>query len=325
MHPAIRRFIRVPSMISSRIKGILPTIGRIVLSLSVFFVGWGILFLMMVFHAFLNQESGGNNLDSYKAALPITSSAAPPKSLSLWPQYPVHGSITTHDFIINGASITVEEWKSSSLPKNILDYYETQLMARGWRDGMKELHSQAEESAMQLQNGGDETAKFASLLLQGVQPNGNSSLELQRSGWSMSIVVEPSGESINQSRVTITVAPVTSLSDLSTTIAAASKPASFENDNKPLDIVRKSNGERYHTTIASTRINSDQAFKDSIAELYSKDWRMCLSPFRHGHSDIFAWLIKGNQYATLSVKALPQGQGSSVTLTEVTPETRRDK
>jgi hypothetical protein len=37
-------------------------------------------------------------------------------------------------------------------------------------------------------------------------------------------------------------------------------------------------------------------------------------------ADYFAWLVKGESYATLSVKALPQGQSSSVTLTEITPE-----
>ena len=312
-------------MISSRIKGILPTVGRIALSLPVLFAGWGILSLMAVFHACLNQETKSNDTNLPQAALPIKSSAAPPKSLSLWPQYPVHGSIATHDFIINGVPITIEEWESSSPPKNILDYYETQLMARGWRDGMKELRSQAEELAVQLQNGGDETAKFASLLLQGVQPDGNLSLELQRPGWSMSIVVEPSGKSINQSRVTIMAAPVSSLRDLSAAIAAASKPPSFGNDTKPLDIVRKSNGERYHTTISFKRQDSGQALKDSIAELHSEDWNLSLSPFRQGRSDYFAWLVKGNQYATLSVKALPQGQGSSVTLSEVTPESGQNR
>jgi hypothetical protein len=241
------------------------------------------------------------------------------KRRSQSPQFPIHGSIAAHELTLNGTPITIEEWESSAPARSILDYYEIQMMARGWRDGLKEVRSLADEAAAQLNQNGESIT--ASQFLQSRQPNGDLCLELQRPGWSMSIAVEPSGKSINQSRVTIMAAPVPSLRDLSVILAVASKPASFGNDNKPLDIVRKSNGERYHTTIAFRREGTDQAFKESIADLRSKGWHlMSLSPFRQGRSDLFAWLVKGNQYGTLSVKALPQSQNVSETLTEVSPE-----
>lgn len=136
----------------------------------------------------------------------------------------------------------------------------------------------------------------------------------------MSIVVEPIGKNISQSRVTITAAPVPSLHDLSATIAAASKPASFGNNDKPLDVVRNMNGARYHTTIASTKKDAGQAFKESIADLRLKEWHLSLSPFRQGRSDYFVWLERGKQYATLLVQPSPSGKSSTVTFTEVTPD-----
>jgi len=302
-----------------RLKNVLPAIGRIILSVSVLLVGWEILSVMALVHLFINK--GPNRSDSIplKAALPITSNATSPRRSSLWPQFPIHGSIAAHELILSGTPVTIEEWEGSASPKSILDYYEIQMIARGWRDGMKEIRSLAEEAAAQLNQDGESVT--ASQLLQGDQPNEELRLELQRPGWSMSIAVEPSGKSINQSRVTIMAAPVPSLRDLSATLAVASRPASFGNDNKPLDIVQKLNGEHYHTTIAFKRKDTDQAFKESIADLRSKGWQlMSLSPFRQGRSDLFAWLVKGNQYATLSVKALPQSQSVSETFTEVSPE-----
>lgn len=309
-------------MIARRVKAILPMIGRVVLSVLVIFAGWGILYLLAAFLAYLNRESNNNGKQTLKADPQITSIVALPNRPRLWPQYPVHGSIGSHELILNSIPITIEEWESTSLPRNILDYYALQMMARGWRDSMNEVRSLIEVPVLHLQNGTNETAKIAPLFLQGVQPDGNLSLELQRSGWSMSITVEPSGKSINQSRVTIMAAPVPSLRDFSTKIAEANQPAPFGSENKPLDIVRKSNGMRYHTTSVIKKKEATQALKESIVNLRAQDWRLSLSPFRQGNTDYFAWLVRGKQYATLSVKAIPQGVNSMVmvTFTEVTPE-----
>lgn len=306
-------------MISLCLKSILPTIGRIILSLSVLMAGWGILYLLAVFPVYLNRETSSNDKKSLAAEPQITSIATSPKRSSLWPQYPVHGSIAANELILNGIPITIEEWDSSTPPRSILDYYETQMTARGWRDSMKEIRSLVESSALRLQNDKGVVAAAASQIVQGVQPDGSMSLELQRPGWSMSIVVEPSGKSINQSRVTITAAQVVSLDQLTSSIAAASKPAAFGNENKPLDIVRNLNGTRYHTTIASSKEGPVQALKKFLADLGSKGWHLTLSPFRQGSSDYFAWLVRGKEYATLSVKAASRGENCSVNFTEVTP------
>ena len=304
-------------MISSRIKGMFPTTGRIILSASVLLLGWAILSLMAVFHVFINKGPNTSAPIPLKAAFPISSIAAPQKRSSLWPQFPIHGSIAFHELMLNGTPVTIEEWESSATPRSILDYYRVQMTARGWRDGMKEVRSLADEAAAQLQqNGGIEASQF----IRNYQANETACLELQRAGWSMSIAVDASGTSINQNRVTVMAAPVPSLRELSATLASTSKPGSFGNDNKPLDIVRKSNGERYHTTVGFKRMAPGQALHESISDLRAKGWHLSLSPFRQGRSDYLAWLVNGNHYATLLVRALPRSQNSSVTFTEVTPE-----
>ena len=165
-------------MTSIRLKGILPTIGRIILSVSVLVVGWGILSLTTFFHMFINQEPNSSAAIPHKAAFPIASIAAPPKRSSLWPQFPIHGSIAAHELTLNGTPITIEEWESSAPARSILDYYEIQMMARGWRDGLKEVRSLADEAAAQLNQNGESIT--ASQFLQSRQPNGDLCLELQR-------------------------------------------------------------------------------------------------------------------------------------------------
>lgn len=67
--------------------------------------------------------------------------------------------------------------------------------------------------------------------------------------------------------------------------------------------------------------SADKAFAEKLKEVEAQGWRpVMFLPKEKTPNGFFAWLVRGRQYAGLSVNALPQGKGSSVTLTEVTSE-----
>src|SRR5665213_3018256 len=92
-------------------------------------------------------------------------------------------------------------------------------------------------------------------------------------------------------------------------------------DGQPMNVVQDNGSEHYHTTIATKNASPDQAFQSALADLGTKGWRpVMFLPKQKTRPGFFAWLVRGKQYAALSVSAAPQGGGSSVTFTEVTPD-----
>ena len=90
--------------------------------------------------------------------------------------------------------------------------------------------------------------------------------------------------------------------------------------NQPLDAVQQSGGQTYHTTIVTKNKAPAQAFQEALENLGAQGWKPVIYlPKQSTRPGNFAWLVRGKEYAALSVKALPQGRTSSVTLTEVTP------
>jgi hypothetical protein len=85
-------------------------------------------------------------------------------------------------------------------------------------------------------------------------------------------------------------------------------------------VVQKNGSEHYHTTIAVKSETPAQAFQEALKNLAVQGWRPVMAlPKGKQPSGYFAWLLRGTQYAALSVSVSPRGNSSSVTLTEVTP------
>jgi hypothetical protein len=97
--------------------------------------------------------------------------------------------------------------------------------------------------------------------------------------------------------------------------------ANKEGDGRPLDVRQENGSEHYHTTIAAKNETPAQAFQAALAKYGALGWRpVMMLPKEKTPSGYFAWLVRGKQYAALSVNISPQGKSSSVTFTEVTPD-----
>jgi len=225
-----------------------------------------------------------------------------------WPQYLGSGRSSVHRAIINGVQIINQAWNTTSSCRDAIDFYRRQMTARGWQDVTEEtLDFQPElrpnEHSLSL-----------------YQQARDSNLILKRGGWSMQVTTFPNKQEDGQNTISVCAAATPSLREFVSQMA----PSPGEDTTRggmPLDVVQESTKDIYHITLTPRNEPAAQAFQETLAELGAKGWSPAMAlPAEKAPSGYFAWLVRGNQYAALSVAASPQGGGSAVTLTEVTPK-----
>jgi hypothetical protein len=249
---------------------------------------------------------------SYEPPVSDVSNFNPRKSAQnndiFWPQFLGSDHSSVHRAIINGVQIISQAWDTTTSGRDVIDFYRRQMIARGWQD--------LTEETLQFRPELRPEERYLSIY----QATMDSDLILNRGGWSMQVTTFPSKQEIGQTTVSVCVASTPSLKDFLAQLVSSSAENTTQG-GQPLDVVQESGTDIYHITIAVKDEPLVQAFQSALADFGAKGWRPVMAlPEERTPSGYFAWLVKGKQYATLSVAALPQGGGSSVTFTEVTPK-----
>jgi hypothetical protein len=245
---------------------------------------------------------------------PSPQAASDPAIHPLWPEFPRNSKGTIHGIIMNGVQTITEEWDCNASASDVLSYYREQMTARGWRDATEETYNLQQELRAAANN------RQNDLYADNYRNVMDSNLMFERGEWSLHIGVEPSMKVFGErTTVKFYAAATPSIKNI---FAGMESP--FEKHpgqpNQPLDAVQQSGGQTYHTTIVTKNKAPAQAFQEALENLGAQGWKpVVYLPKQSTRPGNFAWLVRGKEYAALSVKALPQGRTSSVTLTEVTP------
>ena len=241
-----------------------------------------------------------------------------------WPQFVGSDHSFVQQVSINGVQMTSQTWETTVPARDVIAYYREQMTARGWQDVTEETYKFQPE----LRDPGiSKNSLQDQQYLKEYSETMDSNLVLRRGNWSIRVMTAPNEGKLPQIAVRICAAATPSLEDFVDKLASdfTGGPEAAKS-GRPLDMEQESGGQRYHTTIAAKSETPAQAFQEALAKVGTEGWRPVLFlPKQQTQSGYFAWLVRGRDYAALSVKALPQGQGSSVTLTEVTPETGQNK
>ncbi len=293
--------------------GVLNLAGRLLLTIIVIFAFLCALVMLVKIHAmFLASQAPLRN-----RPLIVGNNNRPAASASVvhpfWPEFPRNSAGKLQSAVINGVQILTEEWEAGASTSDILSYYREQMIARGWRDVTEEAYGLQPESHEAANTSQDEryVANYRKVM--------DANLVVTRGDWSMHLAAEPGKNDSRKTAVKIYAAATPSITGFFTEMKTA-LVASPRQPGQPLDAVQQSGSERYHTTIATKSETSTQAFQEALANLGAQGWHPVLFlPRQQTPNGYFAWLLRGKQYAALSVKSTPQGKSSSVTFTEVTP------
>jgi len=299
--------------------GIFHFAGRLLLTIVTVFAFLCALVMLMKIHAmFLASQEPLSNHPLY-----VGNNIRPASSASVvhpfWPEFPRNSTEKLQSAVINGVQILTEEWESSAAASDILSFYHEQMIARGWQDVTEDAYGIQPESHEAANASQDEryVSNYRKIM--------DSKLVVTRGDWSMHLSAEPDKVDFRKTAVKIYAAETSSIMDFFAGMESALAKNPRQSDH-PLDAVQQSGGERYHTTIVAKNETPAQAFQEALAKVGTQGWRpVMLLPKQQTQSGYFAWLVRGKDYAALSVKASPQGQGSSVTLTEVTPESGQNR
>lgn len=265
--------------------------------------------VFQVHRFFLDSESGANSLPSPYASKPVPAPVSDASAHPFWPEFPHSGAGMVQSSVINGIRVITEQWNCGASEDDVLSYYRDQMAARGWEDTTKQMYNlQPELNAFP-----DDTEKGE--YINNYRNVTDSTLILDRDDWSLRISTEPAKEGFHQITVRFYAAQTSSIMDIAGDTMASLIPKRGQKES-PLDVVQKSNGDNYHTTISTKAEPPKEAFRDALADAVAEGWRPALlKPEPRGY---FAWLVKGKQYGALSV--MDEDGRSTVTLVEVTPK-----
>ena len=231
-----------------------------------------------------------------------------------WPEFPRSNPGMIQGAVINGVQVITEEWEDNVSPLDVISYYRDQMTARGWRDTTEETYSLQPELHDAATAPQDErfVANYRKVM--------DSTLVLNRRDWSLHLTTEPGKKDPRKTAVKIYAAAAPSIQSYFESLGATMN-ANQGRAGRALDAIQQNGREHYHTTIATSSRASGQAFQEKLAGLGALGWRPAVFlPREKTPNGYFAWLVRGKQYAALSVKALAPGKGSTVTFTEVTPD-----
>ena len=276
-----------------------------------------VIFFLMLFgmlahvhQLMVSAQAGLKNLPSLFLNKPAANTRNPSVH-PFWPEFPhsVPGYFQT--LVINGIQVMTEQWDCGSSPDDVLSYYREQMTARGWRDATEQAYKLQPE--LRGTTGDLQSKSYIDVYRQIM----NSTVVLNRGDWTMRVSAEPSNNGFHQITVKIFAAATPSLDTLSQQLMAT---MGKDQAGQPLDVVQDSAGEHYHTVITTTGAATDAAMQQKLSELSALGWKEAIFlPKKMVPNGGFVWLIRGKQYGALSVSALQQGRGSSITFTEVTP------
>lgn len=303
-------------VIPNNVTEISGIVGRLLLTILVVFGFLCVLALLVRIHAsFLASQSQLRDAAIYVAS-PLHPAALDSAIQPFWPEFPRSKAGNIQGVVIDGVQIVTEEWEGVASASDVLLYYREQMAARGWRDVTEETYSLQPESLDAANGLQDErfVNDYRNVM--------DSTLVLSRGEWSMHITAEPGKEDGQKTAVKIYAAATPSIEEflrgLESSLFGKGAPS-----GSPLVAEQQNGKEHYHTTVAAKREAPERAFQESLEHLGSEGWRpVMFLPRQQARSGYFAWLVKDKAYAALSVSAASRGQGSSVTLTEVTPESK---
>lgn len=266
-------------------------------------------------------------LDSQaKLRAPLTVAKSSPVALprsreqTPWPRFPRSVPSNARRSTINGVDVVSEDWECLAAPLEVLGYYREQMLARGWRDVTEETFGLRPETHNLRDDGaGLQDPRY----LQTYRSVMESKLVLSRGDWSMHVMTEPAKTLHHGISVRLYAAATPSVADYAGKLLSTVAPGDARGNkaSRSLDAVQHSGGNRYHTTITPKSQPPAEAFQEALNRLRAEDWRPALmSPAQPTRGVHFAWLVRGQEYAVVSAKTAPSGEGAVVSLTEVTPE-----
>ena len=233
---------------------------------------------------------------------------------AFWPHFPGSPSGSPHRITINGVDTLGENWPTTASAEDVIAFYREQMLARGWQDKTEEYYNlQPEFHGDGMGDNGLQNTEYITRYRFYM----DSSLILNRNGWSLQFIAVPVEKGIHQTNVRIFAAATPSIKDFSESFGMGDlNPA-----GGGIDAVENSRGQRWHTRIITKNEEPLQVFNAMLKEYRDNNWRaLVYNPSPQKQSGYVAWLVKGQSYAGFAVKAIPQGKGSTVTLTEVTPD-----
>jgi hypothetical protein len=299
--------VKGTDVLNFAVKSVLSLIAIIMLLLALNLV-------MFAHRAFTSSQAGLKNPPPIFVGQPRISKIVDSSVHPLWPEFPHNsGASNFHSSLMNGVQMMAEDWDCGSPPDEILAYYRDQMAARGWQDTTKETYGLKPE--LRTSANDVETPDY----INNYQKIMSSTLMFNREGWSLKISAEPSKRGFHQTTVAFYAIASPSVVDFFQQMAS-SVVGNQNKPGKPLDVVQDNGTEHYHTTVLTRTQSADQTFGDELKELEKQGWKPAVFlPQKETPNGHFAWLVRGKQYAALSVTKAPQGQGSSATFTEVTP------
>ena len=120
--------------------------------------------------------------------------------------------------------------------------------------------------------------------------------------------------------VKIYAAATPSIRDFFVDLAPGNKPAGSAEPGQPIEVTQFSGKDRYQTTIEASTLEPAQALQETEARFRTDGWRPLMTPAPGPSGTGYSlWLTKGTQYAFVLADRAPSRQGSSVSVTEVTP------
>ena len=299
--------------VSTAVSAFFNYAGKLLLTVIVVFIFLFTLQLVMKIHA-LFLASRSHTAPSIYTGHPAPAVSHDSVKHPFWPEYPRNTPGNIQSAVINGVQILTEEWEAGASALEILAYYREQMIARGWRDVTVETYKLQPE-LLEVVNGSQDERhvnNYRNIM--------DSTLVLSDGEWSMHITAEPSKKDVQKTAVKIYAAATPSIKNCFAGLGAALVGNRGPADS-PLVAEQQNGKEHYHTTIVAKNETPAQAFQEALAKVGAEGWQPVLFlPKSRTQSGFFAWLVKGRQYAALSVSLLPQSQGSSVTLTEVSPK-----
>lgn len=285
--------------------------GRVLVTLLavfIFLIAFG-----LVEHAhqsLVSAQAGLKNLPSVYLNKPAANLGRPSVQ-PLWPEFPHSDPGNFQTLVVNGIQVMTERWDCGNSPDEVLSYYCEQMAARGWQDVTEKTYNLQPESqgtAASLQKK-DFVNAYRQIM--------SSTLVLSRGDWSMRVTTEPSKNGFHQITVKLFAAATPEMKALSRQMISS---LDYKRGGQPLDVVQDGATEHYHTTIATENESAEAAFQEKYSALSALGWKpVIFLPKKQTANGYFVWLVRGKQYGALAVSVLAQGQGSSVTFTEVTP------